>query len=98
MFANNRLSVVLHSSNSISDFARLCTNEAPKAAVALYDNLMDPEYGHSYDGTKSPFMYAVKDQLTGSFFDWMKRFVRVFLRIHAFQGFNFYSAGTCPSL
>lgn len=81
VFANNRLSMILHTDNPVSDFADICTDEAPKAALVLYENLVDPTTAGSYEPSLSPFMYAVKDSFTGSFFEFQKLYVRMPLHL-----------------
>ncbi|KAH9949716.1 S-adenosyl-L-methionine-dependent methyltransferase [Amylocystis lapponica] len=72
IFANNRLSLVLHSSNSAGDLTTLYTDEVAQGAFALRETLQDPDYGYSYEPTKSPFMYSAADEeIDGTFFNWM---------------------------
>ncbi|KAG6811149.1 hypothetical protein H0H92_008767 [Tricholoma furcatifolium] len=73
VFANNRLSQVLLSSNDVACLTVLHTTLAPRAATILYDNLSNPRTALSYDPKDSPFMQAVKSEgVFGSFFDWLK--------------------------
>jgi len=73
VFANNRLSLVLHSSSNVSCLTYCHTTLGPKAASVFYDNLTNPEYAASYSPSKSPFMQAVQDEgIQGAFFDWLK--------------------------
>ncbi|KAH9949723.1 S-adenosyl-L-methionine-dependent methyltransferase [Amylocystis lapponica] len=72
VFANNRLSLILQSSNSAGDLATLYTDEVAQGAFTLYETLKDPDCGYSYEPTKSPFMYSVADEgVDGTFFNWM---------------------------
>ncbi|KXN81357.1 Multifunctional cyclase-dehydratase-3-O-methyl transferase TcmN [Leucoagaricus sp. SymC.cos] len=73
VFANNRLSLQLHSGNPVSDLAHCHVTLTPKAATVLCDNLTQDPYRLSYEFSKAPFMHSVQDEgLTGGFFDWMK--------------------------
>lgn len=77
VFANNRLSLTLLSSNPTSATVGLFTEECSRGVTALYDNLSDPDYASSYDSNKSAFMYSIKDEITdGSLFDWYALHVR----------------------
>ncbi|GLB41603.1 putative S-adenosyl-L-methionine-dependent methyltransferase [Lyophyllum shimeji] len=62
IFANNRLSVVLRSSNPMCSFVELMTNSSQRAAHNLYAMLADPEYAFSTDPRKSSFMHLLKDK------------------------------------
>ncbi|KAF9460000.1 O-methyltransferase-domain-containing protein [Collybia nuda] len=61
VFANNRLSLMLHSNEPVSSFIDLL-KEPSQAAASLRACLEDPEYGPSKSLYKSPFMYSIKDQ------------------------------------
>lgn len=74
VFANNRLSVVLHSRNNVAILAKMHTILQPISGRVFHDNLTNPTYSHSYETSKAPFMQAVKDEnIEGGFFDWAKR-------------------------
>ncbi|KAF8840153.1 S-adenosyl-L-methionine-dependent methyltransferase, partial [Paxillus ammoniavirescens] len=73
-FANNRLSLVLHSDNPIRHMIRPQAETYSKNAVMVYETLKDPEYGHSNDPSHAPVIFRNnKDGITGTFFDWMKQ-------------------------
>ncbi|KAF8656493.1 hypothetical protein AX16_002512 [Volvariella volvacea WC 439] len=74
VFANNRLSIRLKSSDSLRDFVSMLSLEGPQAALWLYDNLADPECGPSYDPALAPFMYFKQKEegFRGTFFEWQK--------------------------
>ncbi|TFK36164.1 S-adenosyl-L-methionine-dependent methyltransferase [Crucibulum laeve] len=54
VFANNRLSMLLLSTNPVSSIGLHFTDECQKSAVLLSETLADPEWGHSY----SPYQCA----------------------------------------
>ncbi|KAK7037593.1 hypothetical protein VNI00_011085 [Paramarasmius palmivorus] len=58
VFANNRLSVYLQSTNGISALAYCQSGYGPVAAIELYNNLTDPETGPSFSPNTSPYMAA----------------------------------------
>ncbi|KAG9311297.1 S-adenosyl-L-methionine-dependent methyltransferase [Chiua virens] len=62
IFANNRISLNTLSSSNVSALARLSVEDAPHGALVLYETMTDPEYAASYDGEKSPFIYALKQR------------------------------------
>ncbi|KAJ7832037.1 O-methyltransferase-domain-containing protein [Mycena olivaceomarginata] len=73
VFANNRLSLTLHSSNPVRDLAHCHVTLTPKAATVLYQNLTELPYGPSYEFRMAPFMHAVQDEgIIGGFFDWLQ--------------------------
>ncbi|KAK0437395.1 S-adenosyl-L-methionine-dependent methyltransferase [Armillaria borealis] len=55
VFANNRLSMMLLSTNGVSSFADLITDESNKAAAMLTETLKDSDWGHSYSSVQTPF-------------------------------------------
>ncbi|KAH9949707.1 S-adenosyl-L-methionine-dependent methyltransferase [Amylocystis lapponica] len=72
VFANNRLSLVLLSSSSVSDLVSLHTTEMARGGSLFLETLSDKEYAFSYDPTKAPYMYAVRNEgIQGTYFDWM---------------------------
>jgi hypothetical protein len=78
VFANNRLSLTLHSSNPVRDLAHCHVTLTPKAATVLYQNLTELPYGPSYEFRMAPFMHAVQDEgIIGGFFDWLQAHVRI---------------------
>ncbi|KAG7439317.1 S-adenosyl-L-methionine-dependent methyltransferase [Guyanagaster necrorhizus] len=68
VFANNRLSMMLLSTNGASAFSDLITDETNKAAAMLTENLKDPDWGHSYSPTHTPFNSWSK--YPGTIFSW----------------------------
>lgn len=62
VFANSRLSLVLHSSQPMSSFVDLMTNDSQIAARNLYDMLADPEYAYSNDPRKSSYMHMMRKE------------------------------------
>lgn len=72
-FANNRLSLIMKSSNDCSCLTGIHAQDVSQGAGALYETLTDPEYATSYEPDKAPMIYVLKQKgLKGSFFDWMK--------------------------
>ncbi|KAI5980951.1 S-adenosyl-L-methionine-dependent methyltransferase [Pisolithus albus] len=72
-FANNRLSLIMKSSNDCSCLTAIHAQDVSRGAGALYETLTDPEYATSYEPDKAPMIYVLKQKgLKGSFFDWMK--------------------------
>jgi len=55
VFANNRLSSLLLSTNPMSDTTGHITDENMKSATQIADVLTDPEWGHSYSPTRTGF-------------------------------------------
>ncbi|KAE9396648.1 S-adenosyl-L-methionine-dependent methyltransferase [Gymnopus androsaceus JB14] len=55
VFANNRLSILLLSSNGLSHLSLHITDDANKCASVLSDNLKDKDWGHSYAPNHAPF-------------------------------------------
>ncbi|TFK35060.1 O-methyltransferase-domain-containing protein [Crucibulum laeve] len=55
VFANNRLSIQLLSSNPLSSLAFHFTDEGMKSSAFLSETLADPEWGHSYAAYHSAF-------------------------------------------
>ncbi|KAF8889034.1 S-adenosyl-L-methionine-dependent methyltransferase [Infundibulicybe gibba] len=73
VFANNRLSQNMLSTNPVSATVGLSTDDVGIAIAALRDALCNPEYASTRDPGKSPFMYAVRNEITNSkngLFDW----------------------------
>ena len=62
VFANNRLSQELLSTNAMSSFVDLLTNSPQIAALNLQAAFADPRYATSKDPSLSPFMYSMKDK------------------------------------
>ena len=76
-FANNRLSLILHSENPVRHLVSVHVEETAKGAAVLYETLKDPKTAFSEDPEHAPMMYANnKEGITGTFFDWMKKEVR----------------------
>ncbi|KAI3615727.1 S-adenosyl-L-methionine-dependent methyltransferase [Moniliophthora roreri] len=72
VFANNRLSVYLQSTNGIASLAYCQSRYGPVAAAELFKNLTHPETGPSYSPNTSPYMTAVRnDGIEGTFFNWL---------------------------
>ncbi|KAJ7036043.1 O-methyltransferase-domain-containing protein [Mycena alexandri] len=70
VFANNRLSLMLHSANPVSDLASMQLTLLPKVTTALWDTLSQEPHATSNERTDAPLMRAL--QYDGDFFDWMK--------------------------
>ncbi|PBK67979.1 S-adenosyl-L-methionine-dependent methyltransferase [Armillaria solidipes] len=68
IFANNRLSMMLVKTNSISDYVASISDEVNKAASMLTENLQDPDWGHSDSPVHTPFNSWSK--YPGTFFSW----------------------------
>lgn len=76
-FANNRLSLIMKSSNDCSCLTAIHAQDVSQGAGALYETLTEPEYATSYEPDKAPMIYVLKQKgLKGSFFDWMKADVK----------------------
>ncbi|THH16261.1 hypothetical protein EW146_g4345 [Bondarzewia mesenterica] len=73
VFANNPISATLLQDNPLSALVKNRTNEFNDIAVShLYDTLIDPEYGASFDARRSSFAYGIKDDIpNGTMFDWL---------------------------
>ncbi|KIJ15468.1 hypothetical protein PAXINDRAFT_77055 [Paxillus involutus ATCC 200175] len=73
-FANNRLSLILHSENPVRHMIRLQAEACEKGVAVVYETLKNPENGHSNDPAHAPVMFANnKEGITGTFFDWMRQ-------------------------
>ncbi|KAK0215214.1 S-adenosyl-L-methionine-dependent methyltransferase [Armillaria nabsnona] len=68
VFANNRLSMMLLSTNGVSSFADLITDESNKAASMLTETLKDSDWGYSYSSVQTPFNSWSK--YPGTAFQW----------------------------
>lgn len=78
VFANNRLSLTLLESNLSSALFNLFSDEYDKTIHDFPDVLMDPDYGGSYDTTKTVYTYGIEDKgFKGGHFDWLKLHVGV---------------------
>ncbi|KAF9228372.1 S-adenosyl-L-methionine-dependent methyltransferase [Gyrodon lividus] len=73
-FANNRLSLILHTENPVHYMISLQAETCAKGAAVLYETLKDPETAYSDDPVHAPIMHANnKEGITGTFFDWMRQ-------------------------
>ncbi|KAF8839427.1 S-adenosyl-L-methionine-dependent methyltransferase [Paxillus ammoniavirescens] len=73
-FANNRLSLILHSENPVRHMIALQAEACAKGVAAVYETLKNPENGRSNDPAHAPVMFANnKEGITGTFFDWMRQ-------------------------
>ncbi|KAG7096369.1 hypothetical protein E1B28_003813 [Marasmius oreades] len=73
VFANNRLSCTLLSSNPVSATVLLTTGECLRAVNALPEALVDPDYAYSGAVNKTAFTYSVRgDMENAALFDWYK--------------------------
>ncbi|KAL0060251.1 hypothetical protein AAF712_012961 [Marasmius tenuissimus] len=73
IFANNRLSLTLLSSNPMSAIVATLAGENLRAVASLPEALVDPEYGASVAPDKTSFTYTVRGEMkNASFFDWYK--------------------------
>jgi len=78
VFANNRLSMILHSENNVRHMVNLHVESCAKGAAVLYDTLKDARTAYSYEPTDSPLMFANnKEGIYGEFFDFMRQDVRL---------------------
>ncbi|KAK0220874.1 S-adenosyl-L-methionine-dependent methyltransferase [Armillaria nabsnona] len=68
VFANNRLSMMLLSTNGVSSFTDLITDESNKAASMLTETLKDSDWGHSHSSAQTPFNSWSK--YPGTAFQW----------------------------
>ena len=76
-FANNRLSLTLHSENPVHHMISLQIEVTAKGASVLYETLKDSKTAYSEDPEHAAFMYANnKEGITGTFFDYMRQDVR----------------------
>lgn len=76
-FANNRISLVTHSSSNLGALSRMEAEDVAQGAVVLYETMTEPEYAMSYEPDKAPLIYALKKKgFKGDFFDWLKGDVR----------------------
>jgi len=76
-FANNRLSLTLHSENPIRHIVSLHVEGGAKGSDMLYETLKDSKTAYSEDPEHAPVMYANNmEGITGTFFDWMRQDVR----------------------
>lgn len=76
-FANNRLSLILHSENPVRHMISLHVEACAKGAAVLYESLKDSKTAYSDHPDHAPTMYANnKEGVTGTFFDWMRQEVR----------------------
>jgi len=72
-FANNRLSLVLHSKNPVRHILNRQAETNVKGSTMLYETLKDPKTALSDEPDHSPLMYANnKEGFVGGFYDWMK--------------------------
>ena len=79
-FANNRLSLTLHSENPVHHIVSLHVETAAKGSAVLYETLTDSTTAYSEDPEHAPVIYANnKEGITGTMFDWMRQDVRKFL-------------------
>ncbi|TFY54971.1 hypothetical protein EVG20_g9490 [Dentipellis fragilis] len=94
-FANNRLSIALHSSAPLADlihfFDSVCT---PLAWNNLYDALMDPANGPSEEPTVCAFSWGAKDTVFGHL--QKHRFGRAMTAIQLGAVHDFYPIGSLP--
>ncbi|KAJ7161877.1 S-adenosyl-L-methionine-dependent methyltransferase [Mycena crocata] len=73
VFANNRLSMMLHSSNPIRDLAYTHLTLNPLAISVLCENLTKEPYAQSYELKNAPIMHAMPpDEVKTDFYDWLK--------------------------
>ncbi|KAJ7130775.1 S-adenosyl-L-methionine-dependent methyltransferase [Mycena crocata] len=73
IFANNRLSLVLHSTNPVRDFAYTHLSCNLKASTVLCENLTKEPYAHSYELKDAPLMHSMPPgETTTDFYAWLK--------------------------
>jgi len=74
VFANNRLSVYLRSSRGEADLIGLFTDDFRNSMTGVVEGILDPQDGHSYESSKSPFMLAARrtEKIDGNVYDWYK--------------------------
>lgn len=81
VYANTRLSLVLHSQSSHTSYIDLLTKEGQESAGNFQKYLSDNEYSQCNDSTHTVFTHAVKDTgFHGTVYDWMKVNVSFFVR------------------
>ncbi|KAF8895211.1 S-adenosyl-L-methionine-dependent methyltransferase [Infundibulicybe gibba] len=64
VFSNNRLSQNLLSTNPVSATVGVFADDCNMGMATLHHALNDPQYASTHDPGKSPFMYAVRDEIT----------------------------------
>ncbi|KAJ8073210.1 hypothetical protein PM082_020079 [Marasmius tenuissimus] len=73
VFANNRLSLTLLSTNPVSVTVLLNTGESLKGVNSIPEAMGDPEYGASVAVNKTAFTYSVKGEMeNAALFDWYR--------------------------
>ncbi|KAJ3850036.1 S-adenosyl-L-methionine-dependent methyltransferase [Lentinula lateritia] len=73
VYANTRLSLVLHSQSSHTSYIDLLTKEGQESAGNFQKYLSDNEYSQCNDSAHTVFTHAVKDTgFHGTVYDWMK--------------------------
>ncbi|KAH8824320.1 O-methyltransferase-domain-containing protein [Flagelloscypha sp. PMI_526] len=74
VFANNRLSLTLLSTNPVSDLIGTFSDECFQGVWALHDVLSDSEYGPAVSEEKAAFAYALRSEMPGAtLFDYLKK-------------------------
>ncbi|KAJ8691154.1 hypothetical protein PTI98_010751 [Pleurotus ostreatus] len=75
VFANNRLSLTMspNNGNKVCDILELKSGEMHrKATMWLYEALTDPDFGPTYNATRSPLMYALgKEGYSGTLYEYL---------------------------
>jgi 2-polyprenyl-3-methyl-5-hydroxy-6-metoxy-1,4-benzoquinol methylase len=77
VWANNRLSVKLRSSDPVGSYSGLLTRECQLAAWYMHESLVHPVDGPSKDPRQSPFVRAIKTQIPdfkGTFYDYLSTY------------------------
>lgn len=76
-FANNRLSLILHSEHPVRHMVNVHVEATAKGAAVLYETLKDSKTAYSEHPDHAPVMFANnREGITGTFFDWMRQEVR----------------------
>ncbi|KAG1885244.1 O-methyltransferase-domain-containing protein [Suillus subluteus] len=62
VFANNRLSLILKSTNNTGYYARLHSQDVAKSASVVYETMIDEEFSRSHEIDKAPRIFAFRKE------------------------------------
>ncbi|KAG1822664.1 S-adenosyl-L-methionine-dependent methyltransferase [Suillus subaureus] len=62
VFANNRLSLILKSTNNTGCYARLHSQDVSKSAGIVYETMIDEEFSRSHEIDKAPRVFAFRKE------------------------------------
>lgn len=62
VFANNRLSLILNSTNNTGYYARLHSQDVAKYAGVVYETMVDAEFSRSHEIDKAPRVFASRKE------------------------------------